>query len=122
MFFVASAPLCGRHINLYPKSLPEASFAALCPNQAAFVDSIGSGCESICYLGENVREKLIFCSFEKNSRILRRFCTGFVVEGHEPDFDHWQKKMGNKSLVGARATIMLDIFKSKYLADLKSLN
>lgn len=111
MFFVASAPLSGRHINVSPKGLPDASLAILNPNQAAYVDSTGSGCETIYHLRENGRVTIMFCSFGKTPRIMRFFCTGSVVESHDPGFIPWLKKMGGKSLVGARAVIVLDIFK-----------
>ncbi|THC91347.1 hypothetical protein EYZ11_009185 [Aspergillus tanneri] len=55
VFFVASAPRHGRHVNLSPKGLPDASFAILGPNQAAYVDATGSGNETISHLRENGR-------------------------------------------------------------------
>lgn len=52
VFFVASAPLRGKHINVSPKGLPNASFAILGPNEAAYIDATGSGSETICHLRE----------------------------------------------------------------------
>ncbi|KAE8351270.1 hypothetical protein BDV28DRAFT_162463 [Aspergillus coremiiformis] len=103
LFFVASAPLRGRHINVSPKGLPDSSFAILSPNKAAYVDSTGSGCETICHLRENGRVTVMFCSFDASPRIMRFFCTGSVVEWNEPGFAPYLKQMGGKFLVGARA-------------------
>ncbi|KAJ5969761.1 hypothetical protein N7501_006009 [Penicillium viridicatum] len=111
MFFVSSAPLHGRHINLSPKGLPDSSFAVLSPNKVAYVDSTGSGCETICHLRENGRATVMFCSFDKTPRTMRLFCTGSVIEWDEPEFVPYLQAMGGKSLLGARAVIVLDIFK-----------
>lgn len=111
VFFVASAPLRGRHINVSPKGLPESSLAVLGPNQVAYVDSMGSGCETICHVRENGRVTMLFCSFDKTPRILRLYCTGSVTESDRPEFHTWLQKMGDKELVGARAVIVLNIFK-----------
>ncbi|KAJ0415193.1 hypothetical protein BJY00DRAFT_305055 [Aspergillus carlsbadensis] len=111
VFFTASAPLRGRHINVSPKGLPDASFAILGPNEVAYVDSTGSGGETICHLRENGRITILFCSFDASPRILRLFCTGSVIEWSEPGFQAYLERMGGKSLVGARAIIRLDVFK-----------
>ncbi|KAL4863093.1 hypothetical protein BDV12DRAFT_189920 [Aspergillus spectabilis] len=111
VFFTASAPLRGRHINVSPKGLPDASFAILGPNEAAYVDSTGSGSETISHLRENGRITILFCSFDAAPRILRFFCTGNVIEWSEPRFDGYLERMGGKKLVGARAIIRLDVFK-----------
>ncbi|KAL5338273.1 hypothetical protein BJX70DRAFT_408710 [Aspergillus crustosus] len=111
VFFTASAPLRGRHINVSPKGLPDASFAILGPNEAAYVDSTGSGSETISHLRENGRITIIFCSFDAAPRILRLFCTGNVIEWSEPGFEAYLERMGGKKLIGARAIIRLDVFK-----------
>ncbi|KAL2822948.1 hypothetical protein BJX63DRAFT_417352 [Aspergillus granulosus] len=111
VFFTASAPLRGRHINVSPKGLPDASFAILGPNEAAYVDSTGSGSETIAHLRENGRITILFCSFDASPRILRLFCTGSVIEWSDPAFKGYLERMEVESLVGARAIIRLDVFK-----------
>lgn len=111
VFFVASAPLRGRHINLSPKGLPDASLAILGPNEAAYVDATGSGNETISHIRENGRLTVMFCSFDPAPRILRFFCTGEVVEWDERRFAPLLARMGGKAVVGARAIIRLDVFK-----------
>ena len=111
VFFLSSAPLRGRHINVSPKGLSDSSFAVLSPNQVGYVDSTGSGCETIAHLRENGRATVMFCSFEATPRIMRLFCTGSVIEWDDPGYAGFVKRMGVKSLLGARAAIVLDVFK-----------
>ncbi|KAL4886690.1 hypothetical protein BJY04DRAFT_228481 [Aspergillus karnatakaensis] len=111
VFFTASAPLRGRHINVSPKGLPDASFAILGPNEAAYVDSTGSGSETISHLRENGRITIMFCSFDAAPRILRLFCKGTVIEYSDPNFETYLRRMDGKKLVGARAIISLNVFK-----------
>lgn len=116
VFFVASAPLRGRHVNLSPKGLPDASFAILGPNEAAYVDATGSGNETISHIRENGRITVMFCSFDKTPRILRLFCTGSVIEWNEPEFPQYLERMGGKNVTGARAIIRMDVFKVRYFS------
>lgn len=112
IFFTASAPLAGKHINLSPKGFPSASFSILGPNQAAYIDATGSGNETISHVYENGRVTIMFCSFAASPRILRFFCKGKVIEWDEPEFESTWKKMGiSKPVEGARAIILLDVFK-----------
>ncbi|KEF52930.1 uncharacterized protein A1O9_10836 [Exophiala aquamarina CBS 119918] len=113
VFFVASAPLKGKHINLSPKGLPSSSFSILTPNQCAYVDATGSGIETISHIQENGRCTVMFCSFETSPRIMRFFCTGRVVAWNEPGFDGWLKRMGGKTVTGARAVVVLDVYKAQ---------
>ena len=53
----------------------------------------------------------MFCSFGAAPRIMRFFCTGRVVEWDQPVFDQLLAKMGKKEVKGARAVILLDIWK-----------
>ncbi|KAK7606780.1 hypothetical protein BKA81DRAFT_174611 [Phyllosticta paracitricarpa] len=114
LFFVATAPLTGTHINVSPKGLPSQSLAVLGPNQVAYLDATGSGCETISHIYENGRVTLMTCSFGKVPRIMRLYCTGRVIErGPSADnFEAWLKRTGIKHGVEAcRAVIVLDVFK-----------
>src|SRR5271156_1044219 len=112
VFFTASAPLNGKHINLSPKGLPATTFSILNPNLCGYVDATGSGNETVSHIYENGRVTVMFCSFEASPRILRLFCTGRVVEWNDPGFGSWLKRMGDKNIKGARAAIILDVFKA----------
>jgi len=111
LFFTATAPLAGKHINVSPKGTyqithkstsirvlrpighPRRTFAVLNDNQVAYLDSNGSGCETISHLCENGRITIMFCSFQKSPRIMRLFGTGRVIERVDPSFPDWVKKM-----------------------------
>lgn len=136
MFFTASAPLVGKHVNLSPKGHLQSTFAVLNPNQVAYLDATGSGAETISHIYENGRVTLMFNSFGPSPRILRLFCTGRVVERGDGKFKSWFEQMVDSglamdkavldgprrsgdeesrptsmSLVGIRAIILLDVFK-----------
>jgi Pyridoxamine 5'-phosphate oxidase len=111
VFFTASAPLHGRHINVSPKGLPSTSFSILDPNLCGYVDATGSGIETVSHIQENGRVTIMFCSFDSMPRIMRLFCTGRVIPWDHPDFDSWRERMGNKSFIGMRAVILLDVWK-----------
>jgi hypothetical protein len=114
VFFVASAPRVGKHINVSPKGVPSSSLAILGPNECAYVDCTGSGAETIAHVYENGRVTIMFCSFEASPRIMRFFCTGEVVEWTDKRFEPLLERMGlvgAKRLDGARAIIHLNVFK-----------
>ncbi|KAG9614173.1 polysaccharide deacetylase, partial [Aureobasidium melanogenum] len=55
LFYIASAPRYGDHINISPKGLPSTTFSILDPNKAAYIDATGSGAETIAHLYDNGR-------------------------------------------------------------------
>ena len=111
LFFTASAPLAGRHINVSPKGLPSRTLAFFDGRTVAYVDHSGSGAETISHLYENGRCTLMFCSFDSAPQIMRLFCTGYPIEADRPEFHEWLARMGKEEFAGARAVIVLDIFK-----------
>ncbi|KAF2120502.1 pyridoxamine phosphate oxidase family protein [Lophiotrema nucula] len=111
LFFVASAPLAGRHINLSPKGHPARSFAILDANTVAYLDATGSGCETISHVYENGRSTVMFCSFGASPKIMRLFCSGRVVEKEDKGFHELKVRMGsNVGITGYRAIILLHVF------------
>ena len=84
VFFVATAPREGGHVNLSPKGLD--SFAVLGPRSVAWLDVVGSGAETIAHLRENGRITLMFCAFEGLPRIVRLYGHGEAVEPGDADF------------------------------------
>ncbi|EJU04587.1 hypothetical protein DACRYDRAFT_75451 [Dacryopinax primogenitus] len=121
LFWVASAPRAGQHINLSPKGY--ATFAVLGPNLAAYLDHTGSGAETAAHLYENGRITLGWCSFEKGPRIMRIWCKGRVVEVQTKEFDDLmrkikavQKRLGvdlgyGEQADGVRAIVVLEVFR-----------
>lgn len=112
MFFVASAPLTGAHVNVSPKGYPSRTLAILDPKTVAYIDGTGSGCETIAHVYENGRVTMMFCSFGVSPRVLRLFCQGRVIEKDEKEFGTLLSRMGEEfGSAGARAVILLNVFK-----------
>jgi len=90
VFFVATAPCLsadgeGGHINLSPKGYRD-TFAILGPLQVAYVDLTGSGAETIAHLRQNGKITIMFCSFERETKILRLYGTGRIVLPGTPEW------------------------------------
>lgn len=111
IFFVASAPLTGSHINCSPKGRPSATLTILNENLVGYMDASGSGVETISHVYENGRVTLMFCSFDRSPRIMRWFCRGRVVETGHAEYAMWVKRMGKAEYPGMRAVVILDVFK-----------
>jgi hypothetical protein len=107
MFFVATAPSEGGRINLSPKGYRD-TFAVLDDHTVAYLDLFGSGAETIAQLRDNGRITIMFCSFSRNSRILRLFGTGRVVRPDDLEFDSFRTHFGPMH-PGLRAAIVIDI-------------
>jgi hypothetical protein len=84
MFFVATAPREGGHVNLSPKG--QSSFAILGPKSVAYLDLVGSGAETIAHLRENGRITFMFCAYEGLPRIVRLYGRGEAIEPGDPEF------------------------------------
>jgi hypothetical protein len=78
VFFVATAPAHGGHVNVSPRGLD--SFRVTGPRSVAWLDLVGSGAETIAHVRENRRITLLFCAFEGAPRILRLYGEGTIVE------------------------------------------
>jgi hypothetical protein len=107
MFFVATAPSEGGRINLSPKGYRD-TFAVLDDHAVAYLDLFGSGVETIAHLRDNGRITVMFCSFTRESRILRLFGTGRVVRPDQAEFPilltHFEVQHA-----GIRAVIVIDV-------------
>ncbi|CAO2650285.1 Nn.00g015770.m01.CDS01 [Neocucurbitaria sp. VM-36] len=116
LFYVASAPWAGDHINVSPKGHPSRTFSVLNPNTVAYLDATGSGCETISHVYENGRVTVMFSSFGPSPQILRLFCKGKVVEKWDPHYQQLRAKMATENgdevdITGARAIIVLRVKK-----------
>jgi hypothetical protein len=74
VFFVATAPAQGGHVNLSPKG--HDSLRVLDASTVAYLDLTGSGAETIAHTRENGRITVMFCAFEGPPLILRLFGVG----------------------------------------------
>ena len=77
MFFVATAPGTGGHVNLSPKG--QDTFRVLGPTRVAYLDLTGSGNETSAHLQDNGRITFMFCAFEGPPKILRLYGKGRTV-------------------------------------------
>ncbi|KAF1924447.1 pyridoxamine phosphate oxidase family protein [Didymella exigua CBS 183.55] len=116
LFYVASAPWAGTHINISPKGQPSQTFSILSPTSVAYLDATGHGCETIAHVYENGRATLLFSSSGANPRTLRLFCSARVVEKWDQHFSALRAKMASENgesvdITGARAIIVLKIVK-----------
>ncbi|KAL7926566.1 hypothetical protein ACQKWADRAFT_143312 [Trichoderma austrokoningii] len=115
VFFTGSAAIHGPRVNVSPKG-QDAHFSVLSPNQCAYIDRTGSGCETISHAYENGRLCLMFMSFGPSPRILRLFCRATIVEWDQPAFPALMRKIANgkrEVFDGARAVILCDIWQTQ---------
>jgi hypothetical protein len=104
MFFVATAPTDGGHVNVSPKGLD--TLRVLAPNRVAYLDLTGSGVETIAHLRDNGRVTLMWCAFSGNPRIVRVYGSGTVRPIGTPEFDelgsHFDDLPGRRSIIDVR--------------------
>lgn len=105
VFFVATAPTDGGHVNLSPKGLD--TFTVLDPNTVAYLDLTGSGIETVAHLRENGRITIMFCAFDGKPNIVRLYGRGEVLAIGEPDADALLPRFG--SYPGARSVIRVHV-------------
>jgi|KBSMisStaDraftv2_1062788.scaffolds.fasta_scaffold489501_2 hypothetical protein len=112
MFFVATAPEVGGHINLSPKG-PIESLQVLDPHTIAYLDLIGSGAETVAHLRQNGRICVMLCAFQGPPRILRMHGRGTVLA---PGCDRYDRVAGAFDLAAmpaaehaARSIIMVEV-------------
>jgi hypothetical protein len=105
LFFVATAPSAGGHVNTSPKGLD--TLRILSPTRVAYLDLTGSGVETIAHLRENGRITLMACAFSGAPRISRIYGAGTVHELGSAGFEELAPRF--PGLPGARAIIDIDV-------------
>ncbi|MFI0417329.1 pyridoxamine 5'-phosphate oxidase family protein [Spongiactinospora sp. 9N601] len=93
VYFVATAPESGGHVNVSPKGYAD-TFAVLDDTTVAYLDLDGSGVETIGHIRDNGRITIMFCAFAGPPKILRLYGTGRVVTPQDEDFDRLLKLFG----------------------------
>jgi len=106
MFFVASAPAVGGHVNVSPKGYAD-TFTVLGPNHVAYLDLTGSGAETIAHLRQNGRLTVMFCSFDAKPRILRLYGTGRAALPGDEGWADLLARFGEHP--GARSVVVLSV-------------
>ncbi|MBX7161740.1 MAG: pyridoxamine 5'-phosphate oxidase family protein [Acidimicrobiia bacterium] len=106
LFFVATAPRDGGHVNVSPKGL-DGTFVVLGPHAVAYLDLTGSGVETISHVRENGRITLMFCSFGDKPRVVRLHGRGHVHMPGDDGFTDLRARFGDYPAV--RAVIGVDV-------------
>jgi predicted pyridoxine 5'-phosphate oxidase superfamily flavin-nucleotide-binding protein len=96
LFFVATAPTAGGHVNLSPKG-PIGTLRIVDERTLEYDDHVGSGAETAAHLRENARICVMLCAFEGPPRIVRLHGRGSVVRAADPAVD------------GTRAVIRVEV-------------
>jgi hypothetical protein len=107
MFFVATAPVAGGHVNVSPKGYTD-TFVVLDDHKIAYLELYGSGVETIAHLRENGRITVMFCSFGRSPKILRLYGTGRVVRPDAPEWDTLADRFGPNH-PGKRSIVVVDV-------------
>ena len=83
LFFVATAPSEGGHVNVSPKG-PIGTLRIVDGRTVEYVDHVGSGAETAAHLRENGRVCVMLCAFEGPPRIVRLHGHGEVIAADDP--------------------------------------
>jgi predicted pyridoxine 5'-phosphate oxidase superfamily flavin-nucleotide-binding protein len=107
VFFVATAPISPEgHVNVSPKGI-DGTFAVVDDHTVAYLDITASGAETIAHLRENGRITVMFCSFERQPKILRLHGHGRVVSVYDPEFAQWAPRF--PETIATRSVIVVDV-------------
>lgn len=105
MFFVATAPDTGGHVNVSPKG--HDTLRVLDPTTIAYLDLTGSGAETIAHTRQNGRITIMLCAFDGKPKILRLFGTGVA---HPADTERFEKLRSLfPDLPGARSVVEVSL-------------
>lgn len=106
VFFVSTAPTNpGGLINCSPKGLD--CLRVTGSKQLAYVDTGGSGIETVAHLKDNGRITVMMCAFDGPPKIFRFYGKGHVVQPHEKEFT--ALLAGFPALPAARNIIVIDV-------------
>ena len=108
VFFVATAPLAGGHVNVSPKGI-DGTFVVVDEHTVAYLDVTASGAETVAHLREpgNGRITVMFCSFGRSPNVVRLHGTGRVVSVHDGEYAEWAARFTETR--GARAVIVVEV-------------
>ncbi len=106
VFFVATAPAVGGHVNVSPKGVA-GTFTVVDEHTVAYLDITASGAETIAHLRENGRITVMFCSFDRSPNVVRLHGRGRVVSVYDDEYADWAGRFSETR--GARAVIVVDV-------------
>lgn len=107
LFFVATAPLSAEgHVNLSPRGIT-GTFAVLDEHTFAWLDTNGSGSETIAHLRENGRITVMFCAFDGPPNIVRFHGRGRIAPLGSEEYAALRPRFVD--FPGDRAVIVVDV-------------
>src|SRR6478735_7760302 len=108
VFFVATAPLAGGHVNVSPKGIG-GTFTVVDEHTVAYLDVTASGAETIAHLRQpgNGRITLMFCSFERTPDVVRLHGRGRVVSVYDEEYPAWSPYFEDNP--AARSVVVVDV-------------
>jgi predicted pyridoxine 5'-phosphate oxidase superfamily flavin-nucleotide-binding protein len=106
VFFVATAPSEGGHVNVSPKGVG-GTFRVVDEHTVAYLDITASGAETVAHLRDNGRITLMFCSFDRTPNVVRLHGRGRVVSIYDEEFADWAARFPENP--AARAVIVVDV-------------
>ena len=83
VFFVATAPAAGGHVNVSPKG-PIESLRIIAGLTVEYDDHVGSGAETAAHVRDDGRICVMLCAFDGPPRIVRLHGRGEVVPADDP--------------------------------------
>lgn len=98
VYFVATAPREGGHVNVSPKGHAD-TFTVIDDTTVAYLDLTGTGVETLAHVRENGRVTIMFCAFSGPPKILRLYGTGRVVMPGDPEWDELLPRFGARPAV-----------------------
>jgi hypothetical protein len=104
VFFVATAPSSGGHVNVSPKGYD--TLRVLGPRRVAYRDLTGSGAETAAHLRDDGRITLMWTAFEGPARITRVQGSGQVLLEGDDGYDELDAVL--PAPVGSRAIVVVD--------------
>jgi hypothetical protein len=105
VFFVATAPAAGGHVNLSPKG--HDCLRVIDPTTVAYLDLTGSGAETIAHTRENGRITVMLCAFEGPPLILRLYGEGKAHANGSSSYEELRPRFPD--LPGARSIVTVAI-------------
>jgi hypothetical protein len=105
VFFVATAPSAGGHVNLSPKG--HDCLRVVDPTTVAYLDLTGSGAETIAHTRENGRITVMLCAFEGPPLILRLYGEGTAHANGSSRYEELRPRFPD--LPGARSIVTVAI-------------
>jgi hypothetical protein len=106
MFFVATAPSDGGHLNVSPKGL-DGTFTVIDDRHVAYLDLTGSGIETVAHLRDDGRIVLMFCAFSGPPRIVRLHGRGVALIAGTAEFEELAPRFSLHA--GARSVISVSV-------------